>query len=466
MSNIQRLKKCLSRQGIKVKYQNQIYRLKSAHCSASVLLPETFKLEEKAVKQLLQFAGVQIPGTSGHVCQACATSDFHPGSIPPVGSIVATTPDMVIPAAIGTDINCGMRLIKTGIPLQQGLEKQRELEALLTAVLLQDQRNVPVRGRSFAALFDDSPNAWLHALKPSGIWEQADFQRLERELQATLGLFEIQAHSRYAPEAFFEDRVYIRPASLGTTGSGNHFVEIQVVDKILDRHAAYHAGLKAGELVVMIHSGSRNVGFYVGGRWMDKAKAAWPAQDKHPESGLYGLSGPLVSEHLLAMGLAARYAWANRVVLSELIRSVWLQTFQEDNTQLVVDIPHNIVLQNQGMNIQRKGATPVYEDKLALIPGSMGNYSYLVMGKGNAHWLWSCSHGAGRTVRRQQMRAKEALLMKNDHLPWHCVTLNEARKVEEAPGAYKPVGPVIEAQENAQMIQSVARLRPWITFKA
>lgn len=137
MSNIQRLKKCLSRQGIKVQYQNQIYRLKSAHCSASVLLPETFKLEEKAVKQLLQFAGVQIPGTSGHVCQACATQDFHPGSIAPVGSIVATTPDMVIPAAIRTDINCGMRLIKTGIPLQQKLEKQRELEALLTAVLLQ-----------------------------------------------------------------------------------------------------------------------------------------------------------------------------------------------------------------------------------------------------------------------------------------------------------------------------------------
>lgn len=199
---------------------------------------------------------------------------------------------------------------------------------------------------------------------------------------------------------------------------------------------------------------------------MDKAKAAWPAQAKHPESGLYGLSGPLVSEYLLAMVVAARYAWAKRVVLSELIRSVWLQTFQEDNTQLVVDIPHNIVLQKQGMNIHRKGATPAYEDKLALIPGSMGNYSYLVMGKGNAHWLWSCSHGAGRTVRRQQMRAKEALLMKNDHLPWHCVTLNEARKVEEAPGAYKPVGPVIEAQENAQMIQSVARLRPWITFKA
>jgi len=124
-----------------------------------------------------------------------------------------------------------------------------------------------------------------------------------------------------------------------------------------------------------------------------------------------------------------------------------------------------VVLQEHGLNIHRKGATPAHEDDLALIPGSMGDSSYVVRGLGHAEWLWSCSHGAGRRVRRQQMRH-----LKPDaaaaSASWHCVTLREERRVEEAPTAYKPIGPVIEAQEQAGLIHGVARLRPWITFKA
>src|SRR6185436_13910420 len=107
---------------------------------------------------------------------------------------------------------------------------------------------------------------------------------------------------------------------LGTAGSGNHFIELQVVDAVLDRHLAYQEGLRKGEIVVMIHSGSRDVGFYVGQRWMDRAKHEWPKGIKHPSSGLYGLTGPLAEEYLLAMGVAARYAWLNRVVLAEMVR--------------------------------------------------------------------------------------------------------------------------------------------------
>jgi tRNA-splicing ligase RtcB len=94
----------------------------------------------------------------------------------------------------------------------------------------------------------------------------------------------------------------------------------------------------------------------------------------------------------------------------------------------------------------------------------MGNYSYVVAGLGNPEWLWSCSHGAGRSVRRQAMRALRPPAEAG--LPWHCVALRESRKIEEAPDAYKPIGPVIEAQEEAGLIRPVARLRPWVTFKA
>lgn len=82
---------------------------------------------------------------------------------------------------------------------------------------------------------------------------------------------------------------------------------------IYDRHAAYAAGLKKGDITVMIHTGSRDVGFYVGRRWMDLAKQQWPQGLKHPQHGLYGLSGALAQDYLQAMGVAARYAWFNRM---------------------------------------------------------------------------------------------------------------------------------------------------------
>jgi len=203
---------------------------------------------------------------------------------------------------------------------------------------------------------------------------------------------------------------------------------------------------------------------HVGQRWIDRARGAWPQGVKHPRSGLYGLTGPLVAEYLSAMGVAARYAWANRVVLAELVREAIVDVFGEDRTRLVVDIPHNIVLEEHGMNVHRKGATPAHAGALALIPGSMGDFSYVVEGLGNPEWLWSCSHGAGRSMRRQEMRATRPSA--EGERSWHCVALRESRKIEEAPGAYKPIGPVIEAQEEAGLIRPVARLRPWVTFKA
>ncbi len=119
MNKLSRLQKAFLRNGILVDRQQDIVTLTRPHdgISARILLPASFPLEEKAVRQLLDFASVQAPGADGHVCKACATPDFHPGSIAPVGSIVASTEDFVIPAAIGTDINCGMRLLRTGLGL-------------------------------------------------------------------------------------------------------------------------------------------------------------------------------------------------------------------------------------------------------------------------------------------------------------------------------------------------------------
>lgn len=465
MSSLSRLQKALRRQGVDVTRQNGIYTLTNSCTQATVLLPETYPLEEKAVRQLMDFASVAVPGHEGHVCKACATPDFHPGSIAPVGSIVATTPDLVIPAIPGTDINCGMRLLTTGLTLAQVEARKDELLRRLTRVLLENGRDVPMASRSFATLFDAGPEAFLSTLLPLGVWSRVDRDRLQREVAPCIGLQEFGGGLQHAPEALVGTREVVRDPCLGHSGSGNHFVELQVVDAIMDRHAAYRHGLVPGEVVVMIHSGSRDVGFYVGSRWMDRAKAAWPKGVRHPDSGLYGLTGPLAEEYLDAMGVASRYAWLNRVVLAELVRACLVDVFDDDQSRLVVDIPHNVVLREQGLNIHRKGATPAREGDCVLIPGSMGDYSYVATGGGNPDWLWSCSHGSGRSLRRQAMRALRPT-PDVDSLPWHCVTLREERRVEEAPMAYKKIGPVIAAQEEAGLLHATARLKPWVTFKA
>ena len=465
MFPISRLQKALRRQGIEVDYTGGIYTLTNPHATASVLLPRSFPLEEKAVRQLMEFASVAVPGQDGHVCKACATPDFHPGSIAPVGSIVATTEDMVIPAIPGTDIACGMRLITTGMTLAQFESKKALILAKLKHVLLEDGRNVPLRSKAFAALFDVGPEAFIDSLHDDGLWPRVNKDRLLSELDACIALRELGGGIQHAPAALVGTREVIRDPSLGTTGSGNHFVEIQVVDAVLDRHAAYQHGLVAGEVVVMIHSGSRDVGFFVGSRWMDRAKEAWPKGIRHPQSGLYGLTGELACEYMDAMGVASRYAWVNRMVLAELVRDNFAQVFGHDKSRLVVDVPHNVILREHGMNIHRKGATPAREGDLALIPGSMGDYSYVATGMGNPDWLWSCSHGAGRSVRRQAMRAMRPA-PGGDEMTFQCVTLREERRIEEAPMAYKKIGPVISAQEEAGLLTSVARLKPLLTFKA
>ena len=464
MSHPTRLQRAFARARIDLNYEDGIYTVRNDAAEATILLPASLPLEEKAVRQLLDFASVKTPQGDAAVCAACATPDFHPGAIAPVGAVVATPADVVIPAAIGTDINCGMRLLTTGMSLGQLAPRRSQLIARLKAVLLENERNVPTHTEAFKALFDVGPHAFIDRLRPEGLWADVDRARLAEEVSRCIGLDSLTAHSRHAPEAFVGGREIFRDPCLGTPGAGNHFVELQVVDQVLDRHVAYACGLRTGDVVVMIHSGSRDVGFHVGGRWMDRAREAWPPGVRHPESKLYALAGPLATEYLQAMGVAARYAWANRVVLAEMVRRELATLFGADGSRLVVDVPHNVVLAEQGLNIHRKGSTPARSGDLALIPGSMGDSSYVARGLGHPDWLWSCSHGAGRRIRRQEIRAHKAAPPQG--VEWQCVTLREERLIEEAPQAYKPIGPVIDAQLDAGLIEGVARLRPWVTFKA
>jgi tRNA-splicing ligase RtcB len=261
---------------------------------------------------------------------------------------------------------------------------------------------------------------------------------------------------------------------MATIGGGNHFVEIQVVEEVRDRALAHAWGVRPGMVAFMIHSGSRGVGKHVGAAWRDKARATWPKGQRHPDEGLFSLSlsdhPELVAGYLEAEATAANYGFVNRLLLAELMRLRLRQIHGPGlAAPLVYDLPHNITLPAGAEKrwITRKGACPAEAGQPVIIPGSMGAPSYLLVGRGQPAFLCSASHGAGRARSRFTMSNHTD---QDEHTLGltgvDCITLREERRIEEAPAAYKPIGPVIDCQVEAGMIDIVARLRPLMTFKA
>lgn len=434
-----------------------------------ILLPENFDLEKEALQQLVDFAHFTSPNGTKMKC-ACATPDFHKGSTIPVGSVVVTPENLVIPSAIGTDINCGMRLHKTGLNVEQFLAHKKEIVSLLKGDLLEGTRDIPTTGKAMTALFQDGLSAFWSEMSQKnnqkGIFSKIDYKKVNDELSKLHESAFSQGNAKYAPEGLM-NRDWLRDPSFGTLGGGNHFCEFQVISEIRDRRKAYELGVKVGDVVYMIHTGSRDVGFFVGRRWMDRAKELYPEGIKHPKNKIYSIEDEFVEDYLAAMHSAAHYATANRAIIAEVIRQRIKEVTKQDNNHLVTDVPHNIILKEKIGNVHRKGATPAYEGQLLLIPGSMGHDSYLLSGLGNDKWIQSASHGAGRNFSRNTISfkgKKDYKLLGLDGI--ECITLKEERKIEEAPAAYKDIGEVIRSQIEENVVEPVAVFSPLLTFKA
>jgi tRNA-splicing ligase RtcB len=278
----------------------------------------------------------------------------------------------------------------------------------------------------------------------------------------------LEGDPAWAPSGLTREGV-VRDAGLGTIGGGNHFVEVQRVEAVEDRARAWEWGVREGQLAFMIHSGSRDVGKHVGVAWVDKARAAWPAGEPFPESGILPLAEPaLVAEYLRAEATAANYAFLNRLLLAELLRQTLRELFGDVEAPLVYDVPHNLTLPYEGGWLARKGACPAETNQPVIIPGSMGATSYLMVGRGEPAALQTASHGAGRSRSRFDM-ARGGADRREDALGLtgvDCISLRAERRIEEAPAAYKPIGPVVASQVEAGIVGEVARLAPLLTFKA
>ncbi len=470
MSNIHRVFAALAREGLHISKAPHGYRLRRVGRDdvpdAELLLPPEFALEAKALAQLADFAGVHHPN-GGRVCRVCATPDFHAGHLVPVGAVVATTCDLVVPQAIGTDINCGMRLHVTDLEVGEFLAGKDALIEKLRGDILLGTRDVPMTPQAMAALFERGCMGWLEtqAHGCGGSVRHSDLSQLWRELDRVYDNGSLVGAVGEAPEALVDPtRGWLRDPGLATLGGGNHFLEFQVVEEILDPAQAFAWGVRRGQVALMIHTGSRAVGQHVGVKWIDRARRRWPIGVRHPEGGIFALHGRDAADYVTAVHTAANYAFLNRLLLAELVRRRLREIHGEGlEAPLVFDVPHNIVLREGDHYIHRKGATPAHRDQPVLIPGSMGTSSYLARGLGNPQWLSSASHGAGRALRRFDMaRHDPAALGLSDV---ECVTLRPERLIEEAPAAYKPIGPVVDIQVDAGIVAKVARLRPLLTFK-
>ena len=474
MAEHNRLIKALAKDGMDVRRVHGGWHVRLAGDEslpfANVLLPNELPVEGKALHQLANLASIR------GVDKCCATPDFHPGdSGVAIGSVARTS--HVIPAAVGTDINCGMRLHLTDLSYHTFMSGRNKLVNLLKGDYFHGTRDVAQSVMVQRMMFTGGIMLWLEAQEREG-WKHgmvagSDHAQLQAELKKVQYEYDMHGDPVYAPHDLVtgpDDKI-IRDDGLGTIGGGNHFVEFQVVDEVLDRHAAYELGIKVGQVGFMVHTGSRFVGKYIGQNAHDRAKMEWEKTGSpYPVGNLFPLlDKDQQNSYLTAEATAANYGWVNRLLVAEIARLRMRQVFGSDlECPLITDIPHNITLANPGDAfynkrwIHRKGACPANYGDWLLIPGSMGTPSYVCKGLGSHEHLMSASHGAGRSTSRVDTKRLED----NGLDGVDCVTLREERRIEEATSAYKDIEPVISSQVNAGILSKVAKLRPILTFKA
>jgi tRNA-splicing ligase RtcB len=267
------------------------------------------------------------------------------------------------------------------------------------------------------------------------------------------------------------------------------------VAEIFDGLTAREWGIKKGNLAVMVHTGSVELGHAVGSHFKEAAKKLFPIGTKHPENGFFPISAesPLAEAYLEAMSNAANFAFANRLFLGLMaVRACSEVLGRSIQARLVYDAPHNLIWKQGDTYLHRKGACPALgPDVLSpyphtgcpvIIPGSMGSSSYLLAGKGNLEALQSACHGAGRGLSRGQARNVEDKKYEETFCRLRVVTpvdpkaadIRARRDIlekyhdslkEEAPYAYKAIQPVIQTVVDSGIASKVVRLSPLMTVK-
>jgi tRNA-splicing ligase RtcB (3'-phosphate/5'-hydroxy nucleic acid ligase) len=414
-----------------------------------------------------------------------AMPDIHWGYGFPIGGVAATSLDggVISPGGVGYDINCGVRLIATSLVFAENKNRIGELVTRL-------YNKIPAGVGSSGAIRRLSPGDQRSILETGSRWAiEKGFGRPE-DLEYT----EEGGRLRNADSDQVSERAKERGSTqVGTLGSGNHFLELDVVDQVFMPEVASAFGIQEGNLAVFIHSGSRGLGYQVCDDFlavMGKAMRKYGIQVPDRQLACAPLDSEEGRGYLAAMSCAANYAWCNRQVMMSLAEQVFLETLnispRELGFRLVYDVCHNVAKferhvvegKEQMVCVHRKGATrafpphspylpPAYQSvgQPVLIPGDMGTGSYILAGTQKAmdETFGSSCHGAGRVKSRTQA-LKQAkgrdLFREMGELGITLMATGRRTVAEEMPEAYKNVHSVVDAIVRAGISQKVARLRP------
>lgn len=434
-------------------------------------------LEEGAITQLANVA--TLPGI---LRCSLGMPDIHWGYGFPIGGVAVFDEEtgIISPGGVGFDINCGVRMITTPLTIADISDRKGLIEDLFAAVPTGVGSKSPVRLSQnvlSAMLTDGAANA-----VELGYGMEGDVRRCE-EMGAMAGadteFVSKKARARGIPQC-------------GTLGSGNHFLEVQMIDEIVDPATAKIFGVAEGQICVMIHCGSRGLGHQV---CTDHLKVLEEATKKYgidlPDRQLAcaPLHSPEGEAYSGAMAAAANYAWANRQIITHLVRELFAKRFgiAYEEMPLVYDVAHNVAKweehavsgeSRRRVCVHRKGATRAFgpgrseivqefrdAGQPVIIPGSMGTSSYLLAGTTGAmeRTFGSTCHGAGRVQSRSSAKRSLTGAAVVEGLAKRGIIVrapNDAAIAEEAPDVYKPSSEVVQVVHDAGISRIVARFRP------
>jgi tRNA-splicing ligase RtcB len=418
-------------------------------------------LKDQSLEQVINVA--TLPGIQKY---SIAMPDIHEGYGFPVGGVAAmdTETGVISPGGIGFDINCGVRVLKSGKTYDEIRDK---IPDLATAIYKEVPSGVGRGGR--LNLVNKELNEVLEKgverMVKAGYTTEEDMKNCESD--GWLPEANSELVSKHAKDRGRDQ--------LGTIGGGNHFIEIQRVDKVFDPKAAARLGLYENQICIMVHCGSRGLGHQVATDYIQIMLNVFPKYGiKLVDNQLAcaPFSSPEGKDYFAAMAAAANFAWANRQMITWEVRQAWAKIFgslTSENLKLIYDVTHNIAkieeYNGKKVIVHRKGATRAFSNQPVLIPGSMGTASYILLGaeKSLEESFGSSCHGSGRTMSRTKAKKivrgpklKEELEAKGISVR----TGSISGLAEEAPVAYKDVEEVVDVVHKVGIARKVVRLCP------
>lgn len=450
-------------------------------------VPARIYLDDEAIKGVEQGAIDQVSNVAclpGIQKFSIGLPDIHFGYGFSIGGVAAFSArnGIISPGGVGFDINCGARLLRTNLTED---ELRPKLDQLMDALF----KNIPsgVGSKGKIRLQEGQID---EVLDNGAEWAVENGYGWERDLQ----FLEENGKMESADSNKVSDKAKKRGIpQLGSLGSGNHFLEIQKMDKIFDESTAKAFGVEEGQIVVLIHTGSRGCGHQICSdylRVMDKAAKRYQIDLPDRQLGCAPVDSDEAQDYFSAMSAAANYAWTNRQMIVHWVRESFEQIFKRDAEEMgmdiVYDVAHNIAkkevhkIKGRDMEVyvHRKGATrafgpgreeipKVYRDvgQPVLIPGTMGTSSYLLVGTETAmeETFGSSAHGAGRKMSRAGAKREYKGEEVKKYLEGRGIVIRATSMpvvAEEAPGAYKDVDEVVMTSHKAGISNLVGKMLP------